>query len=79
VGNNLFEPEVLWGNSAQTALTREVNSVATTVEEAFATPNVSSDRSMGNLDFLNNDYPGDAALSAGSGGMQVPYLLNVED
>ncbi|OIT21237.1 hypothetical protein A4A49_47675 [Nicotiana attenuata] len=79
VGTDLFEPEVLWGNSAQTALTREVNSVATTVDEAFATPNVSNDRSMGNLDFLNNDYPGDAALSAGSGGMQVPYLLNVKD
>ncbi|OIT21091.1 hypothetical protein A4A49_54728 [Nicotiana attenuata] len=34
---------------------------------------------MGNLDFLNNDYPGDAALSTGFGGMQVPFLLNVED
>ncbi|OIT31515.1 hypothetical protein A4A49_10615 [Nicotiana attenuata] len=79
VGTDLFEPEVLWGNSPQTALTREVNSVATTVEEAFAAPNVSNDRSIGNLDFLNNDYPGDAALSVGSGGMQVPYLLNVED
>nr|XP_016491940.1 PREDICTED: protein NTM1-like 9 [Nicotiana tabacum] len=79
VGTDFFEPEVLRGNSAQTALTREVNSVATTVEVAFATPNVSNDHSMGNLDFLNNDYPGDAALSAGSGGMQVPFLLNVED
>uniref|UniRef100_A0A1S3X7M8 Protein NTM1-like 9 n=1 Tax=Nicotiana tabacum TaxID=4097 RepID=A0A1S3X7M8_TOBAC len=72
VGTDLFEPK-------ETALMREVNPVATTVEEVFATPYVSNDHSVANLDFLNNGYPGDAALSAGSGGMQVPNVLNVED
>lgn len=58
---------------------REVNSVATTVNKAFATPYVSNDHSMGNLDFLNNGYPGEVILSAGSGGMQVDRSLNFDE
>ncbi|KAJ8559794.1 hypothetical protein K7X08_003852 [Anisodus acutangulus] len=79
VGTDLFEPELLLGNCGETAVMGEVSSLATTVEEAFATPCVSNDHSMGNLDFLNNGYPGEVILSAGSGGMQIHSSLNFDE
>ncbi|KAK4719661.1 hypothetical protein R3W88_017999 [Solanum pinnatisectum] len=79
VRRDLFEPELLLGNYGETAVMREVNSVATTVDEAFATPYVRNDHSMANLDFLNNGYPGEVILSAGSGGMQVDSSLNFDE
>ncbi|KAL3335764.1 hypothetical protein AABB24_031803 [Solanum stoloniferum] len=78
VKRGLFEPELLLGNYGETAVMREVNSVATTVDEAFATPYVRNDHSM-DLDFLNNGYPGEVILSAGSGGMQVDSSLNFDE
>ncbi|KAH0749821.1 hypothetical protein KY290_029053 [Solanum tuberosum] len=79
VRRDFFEPELLLGNYGETAVMREVNSVATTVDEAFATPYVRNDHSMANLDFLNNGYPGEVILSAGSGGMQVDSSLNFDE
>ncbi|CAN4099142.1 unnamed protein product [Withania somnifera] len=79
VGTDLFEPELLLGNCGDTAVMTEVNSVATTVEEAFATPYVSNGHPMGNLDFLNNGYPGEAISSAGSGGRQVHSSLSFDE
>ncbi|KAJ8563366.1 hypothetical protein K7X08_031818 [Anisodus acutangulus] len=78
VGTDLYEPELLLGNCGETAVMGEVNSFATIVEEAFVTPYVSNDHSMGSLDFLNNGYPGEVILSAGSGGMQIHSSLNFD-
>ncbi|XP_055830168.1 NAC domain-containing protein 14-like [Solanum dulcamara] len=67
VRKDLFEPELLLGNCGETAVMREINSVATTVNKAFATP------------YVSNGYPGEVILSAGSGGMQVDSSLNFDE
>ncbi|KAF3625789.1 Protein NTM1-like 9 [Capsicum annuum] len=79
VRTDLFEPELLLGNSGETAVMREVNSVAPAVEQAFATPYVCNDHSTGNLNVLKNGHPGEVFLSAGSGGMQVHSSLNLDE
>lgn len=79
VGTDLFEAQMLLGNWGETAVMGEVNSVATTVEEAFATPYVSDDHSMGNLDFLNNGYPGEVISSGGSIVKQVRSSINFDE
>ncbi|CAN4100650.1 unnamed protein product [Withania somnifera] len=79
VATDIFEPKLLLGSCGETAVMREVSSVATTVEEAFATPYVSDAHSMGNLDFLNNGYPGEVISSDGSGVRQVRSSLNFDE